>query len=181
MVMDKNTKKTMFSSASDEWSTDDAFYEKLNQIFFFTLDPCATDENHKCEKYYTIDDDGLAQDWRGENAFVNNPYSNTKGWTKKCAEEGAKPNTTVVQLIPSRTDTKYSQLDMFPEAQAVLFVKGRLKFGGSKNSAPFPSMVPIYRERGLSMREIEMLMELGELVIPVRKTQRWKDYHGQED
>lgn len=175
--MNKDTQKVMFSKESDEWATPQWFYDKLDEIFHFTLDPCATDENHKCEKYHTMETDGLAQNWQGENSFVNNPYSGTKLWVIKCAAEGSKIDTTVVQLIPSRTDTKYSQDVMFPNAQAVLFVRGRLKFGNQKNSAPFPSMIPIYSDRALSWAQIEGLMELGELVIPIRKTERWKKCH----
>lgn len=164
--MKQETTKLMFSSKSDEWGTDDAFYSKLHKIFSFTLDPCASDENHKCQKYYTMESNGLAQDWGGENVFVNNPYSSTKDWTRKCAEEARKPNTTVVQLIPSRTDTKYSQDIAFPNSRAVLFVKGRLKFGGAKTSAPFPSMVVIYSDEILSAWKYEKLLKLGCVMTP---------------
>lgn len=167
--MDNSTKKLMFSKKSDEWSTPQWFYEALDTIFDFNLDPCASDENHKCDDYYTMETDGLAQDWQGKRAFVNNPYSDTKGWTNKCSNSGAQPDTTVVQLIPSRTDTKYSQFMMFPNAQFVLFVKGRLKFGDQKNAAPFPSMVPIYQEKPLESWQIEKLRELGSLTIPIER------------
>lgn len=57
--------KGIFSSKSDEWSTPQEFYEQLNEEFDFTLDPCATDENHKTQAYYTIEDDGLQKNWGG--------------------------------------------------------------------------------------------------------------------
>jgi site-specific DNA-methyltransferase (adenine-specific) len=163
--MKKETSELMFSSKSDDWATPQAFYDALDRAFFFTLDPCASDENHKCDKYYTEKDDGLSKSWQGESVFVNNPYSDTKTWTAKCAAEGKKPNTTVVQLLPARTDTRYSHGEMFPNAKAILFVKGRLKFGNSKSCAPFPSMVAVYSDRGLSKWMIEQLRNLGAVMV----------------
>ena len=64
----------MFSSKTDEWSTPDEFFEKLNDEFCFDLDPCANHENHKCKKYFTKEEDGLKMDWRGHRVFCNPPY-----------------------------------------------------------------------------------------------------------
>jgi phage N-6-adenine-methyltransferase len=135
----------MFSSKTDEWSTPQDFFNELNKEFNFTLDPCATPENAKCEKYYTKEDDGLKQDWSGETVFCNPPYSRAiKDWVKKCYEESKKPNTTVVMLIPARTDTSYFHDYIYHKAKEIRFIRGRLKFGNAKNSAPFPSMVVIF-------------------------------------
>ena len=136
----------MFSSNKSEWTTPQEFYEELDREFHFTLDPCADDFNHKCEKYYTKEQDGLAQDWGGEVVFCNPPYGNkeTGIWTKKCYEEALKPNTTVVLLIPARTD-RVSFHEYICGKAEIRFIKGRLKFGGSKNPAPFPSMVVVFR------------------------------------
>lgn len=135
----------MFSSKTDEWSTPQDFFDELNKEFNFTLDPCATPENAKCEKYYTKEDDGLKQDWSGETVFCNPPYGRAiKDWVKKCYEESKKPNTTVVMLIPARTDTSYFHDYIYHKAKEIRFIRGRLKFGNAKNSAPFPSMVVIF-------------------------------------
>ena len=135
----------MFSSKIDEWSTPQDFFDELNKEFNFTLDPCATPENAKCEKYYTKEDDGLKQDWSGETVFCNPPYGRAiKDWVKKCYEESKKPNTTVVMLIPARTDTSYFHDYIYHKAKEIRFIRGRLKFGNAKNSAPFPSMVVIF-------------------------------------
>ena len=150
--MDNNTKKVMFSSKSDEWSTPQEFYEKLDNTHHFTLDPCASDENHKCDKYYTMETDGLAQNWAGETVFVNPPYSDIKAWCAKAHAEGCKKGTKVVLLIPSRTDTKYFH-EHCMEASEILFVKGRLKFGDQKNCAPFPSMVVIFESESMEHEE----------------------------
>lgn len=136
----------MFSSNKDDWETPQDFFDKLNEEFHFDLDPCADCINHKCKKFYTKDDNGLLQDWRGHTVFCNPPYGSksTVDWIRKCAEEGCKPNTTVVMLIPARTDTRAFHEYIYGKAE-IRFIKGRLKFGGSKNSAPFPSMLVIFK------------------------------------
>jgi len=143
--MDKNTQDAMFSSKSNEWSTPQKFYDKLNNSFGpFTLDPCSDGQNNKTDNYFTKEQNGLSQDWSGNKVFMNPPYGREiKDWLKKAYEEGQKPNTTVVCLIPARTDTKYWH-NYVMKAQAVYFVKGRLKFGDSNNSAPFPSAVIVF-------------------------------------
>ena len=135
----------MFSSETDLWSTPQDFFDELNAEFNFTLDPCATRENAKCAKYFTVEDDGLKQDWQGETVFCNPPYGREIGkWVKKCYEESKKPGTTVVMLIPARTDTSYFHDFIYGKAREIRFIRGRLKFGDAKNSAPFPSMVVVF-------------------------------------
>ena len=142
--MDKTTQKIMFSSKTPEWETPLAFFNKLNESYGFTLDPCATDSTAKCPQYFTKDDDGLAKDWGGNVVFMNPPYGRViKDWVRKAWQEGTKPNTTVVCLVPARTDTRWWH-DYCMKAEKVYFVKGRLKFGNSNNSAPFPSAVVVF-------------------------------------
>ena len=143
-------KELMFSSKTDMWATPQEFYDKLNDEFNFTLDPCATEDNAKCDNFFTADDDGLKQDWYGNIVFCNPPYGRAiKDWVKKSYEESLKTNTTVVMLIPSRTDTIYFHEFIYGKAE-IRFIKGRLKFGDAKNSAPFPSIVVIYRNNEVS-------------------------------
>lgn len=59
--------EVMFSSSSNEWATPQEFFDALDKEFHFTLDPCATKENAKCEKFYTIAENGLLQDWGGRS------------------------------------------------------------------------------------------------------------------
>jgi len=139
----------MFSSISDEWSTPDDLFAQLDQEFHFTLDPCATQANAKCARYFTKEQDGLSQDWSSETVFMNPPHSGIKRWLRKAWEESQKPGITVVCLIPARTDTKYwwdYVMQVWPHG--IRFIRGRLKFGGSKNSATFPSAVVIFGEKG---------------------------------
>lgn len=139
----------MYSSATDEWSTPDDFFKKLNDEFHFTLDPCATKANAKCAHFFDKEADGLNQDWGGETVFCNPPYGRqaTGKWLKKCYQESQKPGTVVVALVPARTDTKAFHDYVLGKAE-MRFVRGRLKFGGSQNSAPFPSVVLIYERKG---------------------------------
>lgn len=117
----------MFSSKTDQWATPQEFYDQLNDEFHFTLDPCADESNHKCDKYYTKEQDGLSQDWSGERVFCNPPYGRAIGdWVKKCAECACD---IAVMLIPARTDTRWFHQYIYGKTE-VRFIKGRLKFGG---------------------------------------------------
>lgn len=136
----------MFSSKTDQWATPPDFFEELDREFHFDLDPCAGEENHKCARYFTREQNGLLQDWGGgSRVFCNPPYGKEiADWVRKAYEEGHKENTLVVMLIPARTDTRYFH-DYIMHRAEVRFVRGRLKFGGSDTGAPFPSMLVIFR------------------------------------
>lgn len=131
-----------FSSASDKWATPQATFDKLHAEFGFELDVCALPENAKCQNFFTPDQDGLAQDWRGV-CWMNPPYGRgISRWVRK-AYESAKAGAIVVALVPARTDTAWWH-DYVAKGE-VRFLRGRLKFGGAKFSAPFPSAVVIFR------------------------------------
>ena len=140
----------MFSSASGEWSTPQDFFDNLNDEFHFTLDPCADESNHKCDKYFTKKQDGLKEDWSEERVFCNPPYGrDVVKWVRKCFEEVYAGKCRVaVMLLPARTDVKWFHEYIYHRAE-IRFVRGRLKFGG-KQPAPFPSMVVIFRGSGNS-------------------------------
>ena len=134
--------EVMFSSKTDMRSTPQAFYDKLNDEFHFTLDPCATDENHKCDKYYTKEQDWLKQSRDNEIVFCNPPYwreikNRVKKWYNARGGE-------IVMLLPARTDTSWFHDYIYHKAE-IRFIRWRLKFGDGKNSAPFPSMVVVFR------------------------------------
>lgn len=139
----------MFSSKTDEWSTPQHVFDELNKEFNFTLDVCATIENAKCTAFYTKETDGLSKNWQcpiehNTVAWMNPPYSEVKKWMEKAYNERLKGVTTVA-LVPSRTDTKWFHNYVYNQPNVeIRFIKGRLKFGDSKNSAPFPSMVVIF-------------------------------------
>ncbi len=127
-----------FSSATDMWATPQEFFAKLNAVHAFTLDACATVENAKCERYYTPEQDGLKQEWNGV-VWMNPPYGREiSKWMEKAYESSLK-GAKVVCLVPARTDTAWWH-DYAVRGQ-IEFLRGRLKFGNAKHSAPFPSAV----------------------------------------
>ena len=132
----------LYSSASDLWETPQEFFDRLNEEFHFTLDVCALPENAKCSRYYTPEDNGLLMPWDGV-CWCNPPYGReiTK-WVKKASE----CKSAVVMLLPARTDTRWFHDYIYHKAE-IRFLKGRLKFGNAKNSAPFPSMVVIFKPK----------------------------------
>ena len=145
--------ESLFSSRSEEWPTPQEFYTALDQEFHFSLDPCATKQNAKCRSFFTKDDDGLARDWGSHRVFCNPPYGRTmQQWARKCFE-ASRGGATVVLLAHARTDTRWFHYWIYGKAAEIRFVKGRLKFGNGKQSAPFPSMVAVFRptfpDRGL--------------------------------
>lgn len=143
--MDDLNTKVLFSSKEEKWATPQDFFDKLNDEFHFTLDAAASPDNAKCANYFTEEQDGLAQSWGGHTVWCNPPYCRKTGlWVKKAYEEHQRTGCTVVMLLPSRTDVRWFHDYILGKAE-IRFIKGRLKFGGNKNSAPFPSIVVIYR------------------------------------
>lgn len=140
--------EVMFSSKTDQWATPQYFYDELDREFHFTLDPCADENNHKCNLWFDKSTDGLKQNWGDNRVYCNPPYGREIGkWVEKCSIESQKENTLCVMLIPARTDTKWFHDYIYKKPNVeIRFIKGRLKFGDSKNSAPFPSMVVIFRQ-----------------------------------
>lgn len=144
--MNQKMKDLMFSSANEIWATPQDLFDGLNNEFDFTLDPCALPENAKCEQFFTPEIDGLKQSWQGERVFCNPPYGRVLyDWVRKCSSEAQDGNTLIVLLVPARTDTRWFH-DFIWNKSEIRFIKGRLKFGGSKNSAPFPSMICIWNK-----------------------------------
>ena len=131
-----------FSSKTDEWETPLDVFRPLNARFGFTLDVCATPQNTKCKRYFTRKEDGLKQDWGSEICWMNPPYGREIGkWMRKAHETG-KHGGVVVCLVPSRTDTAWWH--DYAMKGTITFLRGRLKFGGHKNAAPFPSAIVVF-------------------------------------
>jgi phage N-6-adenine-methyltransferase len=138
--------KTLFNSATGEWETPQDLFDELNKEFNFKFDLAANNGNKKCAHFYTIHDDSLSKDWRKLNGWLwlNPPYGRNIGqWVEKAFfEKEAK----IVMLLPARTDTKWFHEYIYDKANIeIRFIRGRLKFGGSTNSAPFPSMLVIFK------------------------------------
>jgi phage N-6-adenine-methyltransferase len=139
--------KVMFSHESSEWVTPKVIYDRLNKIFKFDLDPCTTADNPlNTPNIYTKKVSGLEHTWVG-NVFVNPPYNKEIiKWLEKAMKEFKEEHVkNVVFLLPARTDTKWfhDYIYLNPIAH-ITFLRGRLKFRGAKNSAPFPSMIVVF-------------------------------------
>lgn len=131
----------MYSSKTCEWETPQWLFDKLDGTYHFDLDVCARPENAKCGRYYTPEQDGLAQNWEGV-CWMNPPYGREIGkWVRK-AYETAEQGGTVVCLLPARTDTMWWH-DYCMRGD-IRFLRGRLKFGNAQNSAPFPSAIVVF-------------------------------------
>jgi phage N-6-adenine-methyltransferase len=126
---------------TDVWAAPQHVFDELQNEFEFTLDPCSDGTNAKCETFFTPADDGLSQSWANHTVFMNPPYSQNAAWMRKAYDESIWP--TVVCLVPARTDTRWWH-DYAMKGE-VRFLRGRLKFGDAKHSAPFPSAVVVFR------------------------------------
>ena len=131
-----------FSSKSDMWSTPQDFFDAVSAEYGpFDLDVCATSENAKCAHYFTVVEDGLTQKWWG-TVWMNPPYGRAiSKWVRK-AYESSLGGATVVCLLPARTDTNWWH--NYCLKGEIRFLRGRLKFSGAKNSAPFPCALIIF-------------------------------------
>ena len=137
-------KELHFKSDIQTWETPKAFFDQLNRLFGFTLDACASSENAKVGNYYTVEQNALTQEWQGV-VWCNPPYGREQvKFIQKAYDESVKHGSTVVCLIPARPDTKVWQDLIFNHADQVCFIKGRLKFGNSKDAAPFPSAIIVF-------------------------------------
>jgi phage N-6-adenine-methyltransferase len=131
----------MFSSKTDMWYTPQYLFDKYNAIYQFQTDVCAIAENAKCLNYYTPEQNGLAQEWTGR-CWMNPPYGRNIGqWVKK-AYQSSLAGALIVCLLPARTDTAWWH-DYVMKGH-VVFIRGRIKFGGCKNAAPFPSAIVVF-------------------------------------
>jgi phage N-6-adenine-methyltransferase len=142
-----------FSSKTDQWATPQDFFDTVSKEFGgFDLDVCASAENTKCALYFSKEagTDSLTIPWKIFDdecckCWMNPPYGREiKHWIKKASDESRK-GCLVVALLPARTDTHYFHDYIYNKPGVeTRFIKGRLKFGGSTNSAPFPSMLVIF-------------------------------------
>lgn len=133
----------MFSSATDEWETPQDLFDRYDAVYHFALDPAATAENAKCDRFFTKEQDGLSQPWGGA-VWLNPPYGRQVGrWVEKAYRESRSPGTVVVCLLPARTDTRW--FHDYCKRGEVEFLRGRVCFGDGRGRAPFPSMIVVFK------------------------------------
>ena len=138
----------MPQSITDQWATPQHVFDEWDAKYHFDLDPAASSTNYKCDNWYGLDHpdinrrDGLAATWTANAVWLNPPYGRPiADWTKKAYDS----NLLTVLLLPVRTDTRW--FHDYCKQFEVTFIRGRLKFGNSKTSAPFPSMVVVMEKR----------------------------------
>jgi len=175
-----STKRDMsvhFTSKSQTWNTPKDFFDKLDAVWGFEVDTACLEESALCKEYFTPETDGLNSSWNNKVCWNNPPYNDIKSWTQKCYVEFIA-GSTVVQLIPSRTDTKAFHDYAFEYATCICFIKGRLKFDNpslpswteddshKKSPAPFPSCLVIF-DNDLTDEKMKVLKALGTVVKKV--------------
>lgn len=154
--------QAIYSSASVEWATPPAFFDALDAEFHFTLDVCATPLNAKCAKFYSPVEDGLSMPWSGV-CWMNPPYGKcVDKWLAKATAEATR-GVTVVALLPSRTCTRWWHKYVEPILAGLVpgevrFQKGRLKFGGGKQGAPFPSVLIVFAASEDTTRQVPSMV-----------------------
>lgn len=154
-----------FSSEKLDYLTPPSLLDHLYEVFTFDLDPCSDQPHHlrpnvRAAVHYTEVEDGLAMPWYGRTVFMNSPYGRQIGnWFNRAFEQVQNDNAeNVVCLVPARTDTIWWQ-NCIRGASYVTFIKGRLKFSGHTNSAPFPSAIVIFG--AINMEQANHLAKLG--------------------
>jgi len=159
--------KILFSSSTAEYGTPSYLFKMLHSIYNFTLDPCSSNSNYKCDKHYTVKENGLAQPWDGEIVFMNPPFSRKEKmlidpWVQVAAMAAEIHNATVIGLLPARTDTGWFQDFVFDFARELFFIRGRLKFEleGAKYSATFPSVLAAWGSTDI-IGQLELVSDYG--------------------
>ena len=132
----------LFTSNTDEWETPQELFDDLDKEFRFNFDVCTMINNAKKYSFWTKEENGLSKDWSMLRCWCNPPYGREIGkWVKKASE-----SDFCVMLLPARTDTRWFHDYIYNKAE-IRFLRGRLKFSNSKNSAPFPSMIVIFNNK----------------------------------
>ena len=134
------------TSNKNNWGTPQELFDSLDKEFCFTLDPCSDNINHKCEKHYTLNENGLTKSWDNEIVFMNPPYGKE---ISKWVEKANNSKGIIVGLLPARTDTKWFHNYVYGKAE-LRFIKGRIRFidavtGKQGGSPTFPSVIAIWR------------------------------------
>lgn len=130
-----------------EWETPQDFFDTLDAEFYFTLDVCASETNHKCKCWFSKEMDGLAVPWRYSTAWMNPPYGRNIGkWVQK-AYEYAKHDGRVVCLLPGNSSEQAWWHDYVMKAYEIRYVRKRLYFGkdGVFTRSNHPSIVVVFR------------------------------------
>lgn len=161
----KDKHSVHYSSESQTWNSPKWLFKELDEHWNFTLDAACIESSALCDKFFTPEDNSLVQDWSNDITYLNPPYNDLKTWLSKATEEYERGSTVVI-LVPSRTDTQAFQNYAVKHCSCICFIKGRLKFEDptkrdeKTNTAPFPSCI-IVLDRNLTQNKIDYLKTLG--------------------
>ena len=103
--------------------------------------------------FLPVEDDGLKQPWFGR-VFCNPPYDTAliTQFIKRCAE-----HKNAIALTFARTDTRLFHDLIFPNADSILFIKGRLSFyhasGEQGGTAGAPSCLIAFDKENTAVLE----------------------------
>ena len=126
--MSKATTHQIHVEKNDSWETPQELFEQACVKYNVnpTLDVCATAQNAKFPKYYTINHNALSQEWN-ESFFMNPPYSEIDTWMAKAYEQHKKYNVDGIILVFAKTGTQWWH--RYVEGKAdVHFIQGRIRF-----------------------------------------------------
>lgn len=141
----KPTHKKRPGQDRNTWATPDGLFNYLSDCYGpFDVDVCAVPGNARCAFFFEPGEDGLAQSWRGKRCWCNPPYSDIYPWVAKAVQESKERGATVVMLLPARTGSQWFH-DFSGLASEILFLRGRVRFKHAPSTAPFDSLVLVFR------------------------------------
>jgi phage N-6-adenine-methyltransferase len=134
----------MFSAEKADWQTPDAVFKQLDQEFAFSFDADNERDRARCRLCFSPDMDATKTNWPADvSIWCNPPYGRDTGAWLEQGYVASLSGSTVVFLLPARTDTRW--FHKYAPLAEIRFIKGRLRFKGANASAPFPSMLVIFR------------------------------------
>lgn len=155
--------ETLWASKKQDWQTPLWLFKKLDSYYHFITDPCTSIQNPLgCKIFFTSETGGLdLNHWKG-NVFINPEYRNIKPWIIEARKYFKWVGNSVVLLIPARPGNRLWQQEIFPSANLICFIAGRLRFSGSDNSAPFDSALIVFGY--ISEEEKNLYNQLGHTI-----------------
>jgi phage N-6-adenine-methyltransferase len=141
------------TSARQEWATPWSLFRRFDEEFHFTLDVCASAENAKCPRFFTREQDGLAQPWRGHTFCMNPPFNEIARWMERATTAMIEERCTGVALVPAYTDVSWFHTYVWDPVfnrvrpgREIRFHKGRIRFDDRRGgNSPFPTLFVIFR------------------------------------
>ena len=126
---DRNSEGVRFS---DRWRTPRWLFDKLDGVFDFDFDMCASDDNHLCSNYFTASDDATTAELptNARSIFCNPPFSGkTKQKLLERAPEIVQSGRRIVFVLPADLSNIFFYDLIYRHADRVLVINGRIGYG----------------------------------------------------